>query len=103
MKKRKRKVETPNLPKFERFLLKLQPLRVGDEVLIRIQDWYGRHRKTRARVLRDEGNCYLFENLEGDGAWRYARFRVKKRFIERRLYKIWRKEELRGDEESVNS
>ena len=105
MKKRKRKVGTPHLPKFEKFLLKLQPLREGDVVLIRVQDWYGRHRKTKARVLSDEGDYYVFENLGevGTGLWKYCHFRVKKKNIERRLYKIWRREELEGDEKSVNS
>jgi len=99
MKKRKRKVETPNLPKFERFLLKLQPLRVGDEVLIRVQDPYGGHRKVRARVLRDEGNFYVFQSLVREDFWFLFPFAVKKRNIERRLYKIWRKEELEGEED----
>jgi len=100
---KERRIETPNLPEFEKFLLKLQPLREGDVVLIRVQDWNGKHRKVEARVVKDEGSFYVFECLNKRDSWSFLPFAVKKKNIERRLYKVWRKEELEGDERSVNS
>jgi len=75
------------MDKVEELLLKLRGLRLGDRVLIRTQNYYGKHRIVEAEVVEIGKDYYSFftSNLLRDIP---SYFRAKKNKIEKRIKEI---------------
>ncbi|RLI51759.1 MAG: hypothetical protein DRP09_18925 [Candidatus Thorarchaeota archaeon] len=82
---RKRK----GLSEQEKFLLKIRGLKVGDKVLIRIQDWKGRHRFIQAKLDHIYSDCYRWVQLIGDEEAPTGYYYTPKYRIEERILKVW--------------
>ena len=72
------------MDKVEELLLKLRGLKLGDRVLIRTQNYYGKHKIVEAEVVEIGKDYYSFYslNLPSDVP---SYFRVKKNKIEKRI------------------
>ena len=83
--------ERRSLSLVEKLILQLRGLRKGDIVLIRVQDYTGKHKVVTARVFTVQKRYYVFEALDDYSVYPY--FSVKKHKIEKRILKIFSKKE----------
>jgi len=73
----------------EKLLFKIRGLRIGDKVLIRIQEYNGEHRVMKAELRGIGKDYYTWVELIGKTETPLGFYRTKKNRIEERILKVW--------------